>query len=569
MRLRWQLVLSHLGSILLTALVIGLVNVVLLLRGTRTMEGQALDSSLTTARHLLASRLADLQHARDDISTFAAEAGPLSPDIATLGRLHDFLAFYRLERVEVFHGLRKEVEAYRWERGVGRSLATAWLPPKPQIAAQVAFGRPAAWVQKGADGLASLKLCSAVPGGVGDERRWVVLTEPLDGSFLGRIIPVGLVGALRDDHQILVAWPETPPGPDQDIESLLSYLPKGPFAWLFRPVSARRPAVQLDDGSALELVLLSAPIRSGQSLVQGLRAWFLVTVCGSLLALAIGSGLAARLLAPLNALLEGTAAMARGHLMVRLPTGRGDELGSLTREFNRMADEIRNTYLGMISTLAEIVEAKSHYTREHIDRVERLAMATAEVLERRGWVRFSSHQRFLLSVAAILHDVGKIAIANEILNKSGPLDTTEREQILTHPEVGALIVERMGKLERAAEIIRCAHEHFDGSGYPRGLRGEEIPLESRIILAVDAFDAMTIKRPYSAGRSSEAAIAELRTEAGRQFDPVVVEALIEVVTKESGADVDPSSDSGLYRVIHSDSDAGYRLVSAPPPANRA
>ncbi len=236
--------------------------------------------------------------------------------------------------------------------------------------------------------------------------------------------------------------------------------------------------MQLDDGSALELVLLSAPIRSGQSLVQGLRAWFLVTVCGALLALAIGSGLAARLLAPLNALLEGTAAMARGHLMVRLPTGRGDELGSLTREFNRMADEIRNTYLGMISTLAEIVEAKSHYTREHIDRVERLAMATAEVLERRGWVRFSSHQRFLLSVAAILHDVGKIAIANEILNKSGPLDTTEREQILTHPEVGALIVERMGKLERAAEIIRCAHEHFDGSGYPRGLRGEEIPLES-------------------------------------------------------------------------------------------
>jgi HD-GYP domain-containing protein (c-di-GMP phosphodiesterase class II) len=223
----------------------------------------------------------------------------------------------------------------------------------------------------------------------------------------------------------------------------------------------------------------------------------------------------------------------------------------------------------MISTLAEIVEAKSHYTREHIDRVERLAMATAEVLERRGWVRFSSHQRFLLSVAAILHDVGKIAIANEILNKSGPLDTTEREQILTHPEVGALIVERMGKLERAAEIIRCAHEHFDGSGYPRGLRGEEIPLESRIILAVDAFDAMTIKRPYSAGRSSEAAIVELRTEAGRQFDPVVVEALVEVVTKESGADVDPSSDSGLYRVIHTDSDAGYRLVSAPPPENRA
>ena len=247
--------------------------------------------------------------------------------------------------------------------------------------------------------------------------------------------------------------------------------------------------------------------------------------------------------------------------MVRLPAGRHDELGALMREFNRMADEIRSTYLGVISTLAEVVEAKSHYTRAHIERVERLTLATLEVLERRGWVRFSSHQRFVLSVAAILHDVGKIAISNEILNKSGPLELPEREQILAHPEVGAIIVERIGKLERAAEIIRCAHEHFDGSGYPRGLKGEEIPLESRIILAVDALDAMIMDRPYSVGRPLERAIAELHAEAGKQFDPVVIEALIEVITSV-GINAQ-NGNSGVFRVLAGDSDTLGNVTPIP------
>jgi putative nucleotidyltransferase with HDIG domain len=204
--------------------------------------------------------------------------------------------------------------------------------------------------------------------------------------------------------------------------------------------------------------------------------------------------------------------------------------------------------------LAEVVEAKSHYTREHIERVERLAMATAQVLEERGWVKWSSHQKFILSVAAILHDVGKIAIGNEILNKPGPLTGSERGEILSHPEVGANIVERMGKLDRAAEIIRACHEHYDGSGYPRGLKGEEIPLEARIILAVDAYDAMTQVRPYSKARPQEEALAELRAEAGKQFDPVVVEALIEAVRRlETGTDAPSPSSSGLYKALVTDS----------------
>ncbi|MDD5563242.1 MAG: HD domain-containing protein [Thermoanaerobaculaceae bacterium] len=558
MKLRWQLVVSHLVSILTAALLIGAVHILLLLHSTRALEQQSLDASLATASHLLTQKVAELEGERDAMAAFVAPSR-LTPEVEELGRLHDLLALYRVERIEIFDGLQREAEAYRWERGIGSSLETTWFPRNPSVAAKIAGGRNATWVHRGLDGRASLKFATALLSSSAAEHRWLVLSEPLDGTLVGEIVPVRTFGAIAVSGQTLAVWPETAGSRQPDLASLATYLPRGTFSFLFKPLVASRPVLQLDDGTVVTVELMTSAVRSGESLLVGLQAWLVVVAGGMLLAFTLGNSLANRLLAPLSALLDGTAAMARGHLMVRLPPGRNDELGALTREFNRMADEIRNTYLASISTLAEVVEAKSRYTREHVERVEALVLATVEVLERRGWVRFSSHQRFLLSVAAILHDVGKIAIGNEILNKSGPLDPAERQQILTHPEVGALIVERMGKLERAAEIIRCAHEHFDGSGYPRGLRGEEIPLESRIILAVDAFDAMTMNRPYSNGRPLADAVSELRAEAGRQFDPVVVEALIEVVTtQEAPTSSAPQADSGLYRAIQSPGNGAIR-----------
>ena len=560
MKLRWQLVLSHLAAMVVYAVLIGAISFFLLLKNIRAAEEQNLDSAAATASQTLLNRVEDLQAARDAVAGLAASFPPRIGGIEETIQLHDACVRYRLERVEVFRGLKLEAHAYRWERGVGPGLATTWLPTNPRVAAQVAGGRPATWIQRSAGGVRALKLCTPIPNGGSSVQRWVVVTEPLDASLVERIIPPDAIGALRDQRGVLVAWPEPVGEPVPTLTDLEQLLHPGPLTGLFSVVAAHRAALQLDDGSTLSVDLLASPVRSGEVLLNGLRAWFLVLATAVVLAFVLGTGLANRILSPLRALLEGTAAMARGHLMVRLPVSRRDELGALTREFNRMADEIRNTYLGVISTLAEVVEAKSHYTREHIERVERLSMATADLLERRGWVKFSGHQRFLLSVAAILHDVGKIAIGNEILNKSGPLDAAERAQILSHPNVGALIVERMGKLERAAEIIRCAHEHFDGSGYPRGLRGEEIPLESRIILAVDALDAMTMNRPYSRSRTLQDGITELRSEAGRQFDPVVVEALVEVVSSESKPPAGETvSDSGLYRAIHPVTRAGAEL----------
>ncbi len=564
MRLRSQLVLSHLVSIVVVAVVLGGVNLFIVLRNTREMERLTLDRTLGLAGQVLLNRHRTMQEVANEVGNFVATKGTLDDGVRTLGSLQRLLEVYEVERVEVFRGLEREIEAYRWERGAGTDLDTHWLPQNPRLAAQIVGGRTCTWVQRSPDGTVSLKYSTPVLGDRGGERRWIVVTEPLDAELLERLAPAIPVAGFRQGTRTLSAIPATAGSLDE--RSLAELVPKPPLSRLFRDVIADRAVLRLDDGSALHIFMMDAPLLSGQTLFVGLRTWFLIVIAALIIAAVLGSGLASRLIAPLRALLEGTSAMARGHLMVRLRSGRKDELGSLTREFNRMADEISSTYMGVISTLAEVVEAKSEYTREHIERVERLTLATADVLERRGIVRFSSHQKFILAVAAILHDVGKISISSEILNKSGPLSTDEREKILTHPEVGAFIVERMGKLEAAAEIIRCAHEHFDGSGYPRGLAGEEIPVESRIILAIDAFDAMTGRRPYSPRRSIPEALAELRAEAGHQFDPTVVDALVEAVTVVGDDDWDKSSDSGLAKLLQPSSDPTAPAVKVSRPS---
>lgn len=567
MKLRGQLVLSHVALVFCATLLIGTINLFLALRSTAESER----ASLARAAGLAASQL---QNRIDALRRAAQDAAALAPTLDEGSRIGAVIALngvllrHRCERVELFKGLALSAAAYRWERGSDPALRTFWLPAEPRVATRIASGQEASWVQREAGGVVSLKISVPAPGTRPAERRWAVVTEPLDAGLLASLAPGVASIALLAGDRTLSEWSARARGAlGASYATADGFEPRG-LERLFTPVQASRIVTTLDTGRPLAIVLQDPASSSAVTLVRSVRAWFLIAFGGLLVAGVLGSGVAARLAAPLQGLLEGTAAMARGHLMVRLkPHGR-DELGALTTEFNRMADELRRTYMGVISTLAEVVEAKSHFTREHIERVERLAMATAESLERRGWARFSSQRRFILSVAAILHDVGKISISKEILNKNGPLDDGERQEILTHPERGALIVERMGKLGAAAEIIRCAHEHFDGSGYPRGLKGEEIPIESRIILAVDAYDAMTADRPYSQRRSTQEAIAELRAEAGRQFDPVVVEALIDAVQGTPDPRANSSSDTGLFRLLNPDAETNRPVLSALPRARR-
>lgn len=565
MKLRAQLVLSHVVLVLGATLLIGTVNLFLALRSASESERAALNHAAGLAANQLRSRVEALRRAAYDAAALVATIEQRS-SIEAVIVLNEVLARHRCERVEIFQGLELSAAAYRWERGATPALRTAWLPAEPRVATRIASGQETSWVQRVDESGACLKVSVPAAGRRTAERKWVVVTEPLDARLLSSLAPSGASATVLAGDRLLAEWPrrvQTVPTPGQGGGEKRMRLPR-----FFAPGQASVVAFALDSGRPLTVTLQAPASGAAATLERNARAWFLIVFGGLLVAGMLGSGVAARLLAPLQALLDGTAAMTRGHLMVRLEAHGKDELGALTTAFNRMAEELLRTYMGIISTLAEVVEAKSHFTREHIERVERLAMATAEALERRGWARFSSQRRFILSVAAILHDVGKISIAGEILNKSGPLDDGERQEILTHPERGALIVERMGKLAPAAEIIRCAHEHYDGSGYPRGLKGEEIPIEARIILAVDAYDAMTADRPYSRRRSRQDAIAELRAEAGRQFDPVVVEALIGAVEENSDSSRRPSSDTGLYRLLNPDGEASEMRLNDLARAHR-
>jgi HD-GYP domain-containing protein (c-di-GMP phosphodiesterase class II) len=171
-----------------------------------------------------------------------------------------------------------------------------------------------------------------------------------------------------------------------------------------------------------------------------------------------------------------------------------------------------------VDALSGALGLRDRPTGAHCDRVESLASAVGRRL-------CLSHQPLVdLAYAAALHDIGKVGLPDAVLLKPGPLLQTEWEVVRSHPAWASDLLRTVPGLERVAVIVRHHHERFDGFGYPDGLRGDEIPLESRILTAVDAFVAMTEERPYAAARDPHAAAAELRAERGSQFDPHVLDA---------------------------------------------
>jgi putative nucleotidyltransferase with HDIG domain len=186
--------------------------------------------------------------------------------------------------------------------------------------------------------------------------------------------------------------------------------------------------------------------------------------------------------------------------------------------------ELGHAYRGTALLLGDVVEADDAYTGSHSRDVVELVLGVADELG------LSPAERRSAEFAALLHDVGKVRIPGQIINKPGPLDAEERAVIETHTIEGQKMLERVGGiLGDVGRIVRSCHERVDGDGYPDGLAGEEIPLIARIVCCCDAFSAMTTDRPYRKARPPEAALAELRRCAGSQFDPNVVEALARVI----------------------------------------
>ncbi|MFQ5961776.1 MAG: HD domain-containing phosphohydrolase [Candidatus Methylomirabilales bacterium] len=186
----------------------------------------------------------------------------------------------------------------------------------------------------------------------------------------------------------------------------------------------------------------------------------------------------------------------------------------------RLYEQVKQTFFSTAATLAEAIEKRDPYTGGHVRRVVEISLAVGEELG------LSPEEKETLHLAAILHDVGKIGIRDVILLKQGPLTPEEFDQIREHPQLGAEILAPIKQLEAVIPAVRYHQERCDGQGYPEGLKGEEIPLASRIIAVADTFDAMTTDRPYRPRISDEAAIEEIGRCTGSQFDPKVVEAFM-------------------------------------------
>ncbi|HEY1520126.1 MAG TPA: HD-GYP domain-containing protein [Solirubrobacteraceae bacterium] len=186
--------------------------------------------------------------------------------------------------------------------------------------------------------------------------------------------------------------------------------------------------------------------------------------------------------------------------------------------------ELSSAYRGTALVLGDVIEADDGYTGEHCKSVVSLALDVAEHLG------LSPERQRNLEFAALLHDVGKIAIPKEIINKPGKLDPHEWTIIKTHTLEGQKMLDRVGGFMRQVGlIVRSHHERWDGGGYPDGLAGEQIPLEARIITCCDTWNAMRTDRPYRGALSHDVAVAELLSNAGGQFDPHVVETFVRLV----------------------------------------
>jgi len=190
-------------------------------------------------------------------------------------------------------------------------------------------------------------------------------------------------------------------------------------------------------------------------------------------------------------------------------------------------EEIQKTYFETIVALGNTIEAKDKYTRGHTERVSKLALGTAKELD------LSNEQIKNLRTAAELHDIGKIAIQGIIIRKKSGLSDEEFEIIKQHPVKGCEILKPIEFLDPVLPIIKYHHERYDGSGYPEGLKGNESPIEARILNLVDAFDAMTTQRPYNKPLTIRQALVEVKKQAGISFDPDIVDAFLRFMAKNS------------------------------------
>ncbi len=265
---------------------------------------------------------------------------------------------------------------------------------------------------------------------------------------------------------------------------------------------------------------------------MGYQSLALVTLV-TIAAVVFGTFFAREIGRPIQALARGAQRLAAGDYDTRVSVKSKNEVGVLADTFNQMGDEIQKAFLeiqrqanvnkelfmGSIRMLANAIDEKDPYTRGHSERVAFYSMLMARQMG------MSDEEVERVHLSGIIHDVGKIGIEDRILRKPAALTDDEYEIMKQHPRKGEHILDAVPRLKEMAGAGLMHHENWDGSGYPDGKKGEEIPLLGRIVSVADAFDAMTTDRPYSKAMTFEVALGRLRFLAGKKFDAGCVDAI--------------------------------------------
>jgi len=260
-----------------------------------------------------------------------------------------------------------------------------------------------------------------------------------------------------------------------------------------------------------------------------LRALSLFLI-GIFLSLILASLVSKGVTGPVEKLVEGTRKIAAGDLEYKVKIKGRDEISELANEFNGMASSLLDSrnrlneyFYRVVQSMIRSLEAKDHYTRGHSDRVSEYS---GEIALKMG---FPEEKVNLLKKAAQLHDIGKLGIHEDILNKKGTLSENEWDVVHKHPEVGEEILKPVFLDDEMLPVIRSHHERWDGKGYPDGLQKEQINVFAQIVSVADAYDAMTSSRAYRTALTKEEAVGRLKQSAGQQFNPEIIKAFIEVL----------------------------------------
>ena len=251
------------------------------------------------------------------------------------------------------------------------------------------------------------------------------------------------------------------------------------------------------------------------------RRLYLHSLAGAVLALVAGVMLARQITRPVVQLSSLARGVVEGHFSTKVRIAARDEIGMLGGVLHLMAERLNVSHRSMTEVLVRALEARG----EASGSLRRLARASALVAEH---LELSPTQRESLELGALLHDIGEIRVPEAVLQKPAPLAPDEQEILRRHPEWGVELLETVPLLTPALDVVGGHHERYDGSGYPHGLTGETIPLTARIFAVADALNAMTHDRPYRPARPIAEALHVLRANAGKQFDPRVVDAALEI-----------------------------------------